>query len=267
MKGMSNRMAILIVVVAVVVVGIIAVGTIVALLASGSLDLASSNEPTSTPTKTPKPTYTVTQTPTNTPIPTDTPTPTATFTPTPLATNTPIVYTATPTPLPTDTPEPTATPVPPTNTPRPTRRPTARPTATKPPQPTRTPAPAYPFTGTITGGTPNCGTTGVKGKVLTRTGGNYAGVTIAVWADGWEGRVSNPSDGGGNWDMFLNLTAVPGTWYAAVVKIETCQPISGGGGYTANCSERQSNVVTVTTTANCEGEGAVQWPEVQFRQN
>jgi hypothetical protein len=94
-----------------------------------------------------------------------------------------------------------------------------------------------------------------------------AGVTVAVWADGWEGRVSNPSDIGGNWDMFLNQGVVPGTWYAAVVKAESCQPIPGGGGWTANCSERQSNVLTLTTTANCECEGAVQWPEVQFRQN
>ncbi len=267
MNGMSNRMVILIVVVTIIVISIVAVGTIVALLGSGPGGLLSSNEPTSTPTKTPKPTYTVTLTPTNTPIPTDTPLPTDTATPTPLATNTPVVYTATPTPLPTDTPAPTATPVPPTNTPRPTRRPTARPTATKPPQPTSPPAPSFAFTGSITGGTPNCGTTGIKGQILTRAGGKMAGVTVAVWADGWEGRVSNPSDIGGNWDMFLNQGAVPGTWYAAVVKAETCQPLPGGGGLTAAGCERQSNVLTLTTTAHCEGDGAVQWPEVQFRQN
>ena len=265
MSGMSNRMIILIAVVAVVVIGVVAIGTIVALLASGPLDLISSSGPTSTPTKTPKPTYTVTLTPTETPIPTDTPTPTATFTPTPLATNTPIVYTATPTPTPTDTPVPTATPVPPTRTPRP--QPTKpKATATKAP-PTNTPAPAYAFTGSITGGTPNCGTTGIKGKIKTRTGANMAGVTVAVWADGWEGKVSNPSDIGGNWDMLLQVTAYPGTWYAAVVKAESCQELPGGVGWTAQGCERQSNVLTLTTTAHCEGEGAVQWPEVQFQQN
>lgn len=266
MNGMKNRTVTLIVVVAIIAFLVVAVCVVVGLLASGTGGLLSSNEPTSTPTKTPKPTYTVTLTPTITPIPTDTPLPTDTATPTPPATNTPIVYTATPTP--TDTPEPTVTPVP-TNTPRPTPRPTRpRPTATRPPpQPTNPPQPSFAFTGSITGGTPNCGTTGIKGKILTRAGGNMAGVTVAVWADGWEGRVSNPSDIGGNWDMFLNQGVVPGTWYAAVVKAESCQPIAGGGGLTANCSERQSNVLTLTTTASCEGPGTVQWPEVQFRQN
>jgi hypothetical protein len=264
MNGMSNRMVILIVVVTIIVISIVAVGTIVALLGSSSGGLISSNEPTSTPTKTPKPTYTVTLTPTETPIPTDTPLPTDTATPTPLPTNTPVVYTATPTP--TETPEPTATRAP-TNTPRPTRRPTARPTATRQPQPTSPPAPSYAFTASITGGTPNCGTTGIKGKILTSAGGNMAGVTVAVWADGWEGKVSNPSDIGGNWDMFLQLGAYPGTWYAAVVKAESCQALPGGVGWTAVGCERQSNVLTLTTTAHCEGDGAVQWPEVQFRQN
>jgi hypothetical protein len=94
-----------------------------------------------------------------------------------------------------------------------------------------------------------------------------AGVTVAVWADGWEGRVSNPSDIGGNWDMFLNQGVVPGTWYVAVVKAETCQPLAGNVGWTATGCERQSNVLTLTTTPNCEGDGAVQWPEVQFQQN
>jgi hypothetical protein len=249
-----------------IVIVVVALVAIIGLMACSAGTLISRTEPTATPTKTPKPTFTITPTPTNTPIPTDTPTPTATFTPTPEATNTPIVYTATPTvpPTATDTPMPTAT-----NTPRPTQRPTRRPTArpTQPPPPTNTPAPQFPFRGTITGGTPNCGTTGVKGKVKTAAGANMAGVTVAVWTDGWEGAVSNPSGHGGNWDMLIGPGRIPGTWYAAVVKAETCQPKAGGGGWTAEGCEHQSNIVTVTTTANCEGEGAVQWPEVEFRQN
>jgi hypothetical protein len=210
----------------------------------------------------------VTLTPTITPIPTDTPTPTDTATPTPEATNTPIVYTATPTPLPTDTPLPTNTPVPPTNTPRPTARPQPKPTQkpTAKPQPTNPPQPSYAFQGSITGGTVNCGTTGIKGKILTSSGANMAGVTVAVWTDGWEGTVSNASDIGGNWDVFLQMGPYPATWYAAVVKAESCQPKQPDG-HTAMGCERQSNVLTLTTTSHCEGEGAVQWPEVQFRQN
>lgn len=255
-KSMMKRLIVL----------VVALAVVAGMLACSAGSLISRTEPTATPTKTPKPTFTVTLTPTETPIPTDTPTPTATSTPTPEATNTPIVYTATPTPLPTDTPVPPATA---TNTPRPrptnTRRPP--PTATRPPQPTNTPAPSFPFTGSITGGTVNCGTTGIKGKIKTRAGANYAGVTVAVWTDGWEGAVSNPSDFGGNWDMLIGPGAQAGTWYAAVVDASTCQPKAGGGGWTANGCTRQSNVVTVTTTAHCEGQGAVQWPEIEFRQN
>lgn len=245
------------------VILVVALAVIAGMLACSAGSLISRTEPTPTPTKTPKPTFTVTSTPTETPIPTDTPTPTATWTPTPVATFTPIVYTATPTPVPTDTPLPTPTP---TNTRRPPPRPTRPPpTATRPAQPTNTPAPSFPFNGTITGGTVNCGTTGIKGKIKTRTGGNYAGVTVAVWTDGWEGAVSNPSDFGGNWDMLIGQGARAGTWYVAVVDTGTCQ--TKPGGWTAMGCTRQSNTVTVTTTSHCSGEGAVQWPEVEFRQN
>ena len=251
MHSTKNRIVILTAVIAIVV----------GLLACSTTGLVSRSNPTATPTKTPKPTFTATLTPTQTNTPTNTPLPTDTPTPTPLPTNTPIVMTAT------FTPEPTATPVP-TNTPRPTARPQPRPTntPTRKPQPTHTPAPAYAFTGTITGGTPNCGTTGVKGKVKTRTGAAYPGVTVAVWTDGWEGVVSNPANTAGAWDVFLSEGAKPGTWYVVVVKAESCQPRPGGG-WTAQGCERQSNVVTVVTTANCTGQGAVQWPEIEFKQN
>jgi hypothetical protein len=93
-----------------------------------------------------------------------------------------------------------------------------------------------------------------------------AGIYVAVWTDGWEGTVSNPSDGIGNWDVFLQMGAYPGTWYAAVVKVDTCQPRNPSG-YKAMGCEHQSDILTLTTTAHCEGDGAVQWPEIQFRQN
>jgi hypothetical protein len=252
MNGMRNRVVIL----------VVAITAIVGMLACSAGSLLSRTEPTATPTKTPKPTFTVTLTPTETSIPTDTPLPTDT--PTPVTpTNTPIVYTATFTPEPpTDTPTPTDTPAP-TNTTRPRPRPTSTPT--RKPQPTNTPAPSYAFTGSIAGGTVNCGTTGIKGKIKTKAGGNYAGVTVAVWTDGWEGAVANPSDLGGNWEMLIGPGARAGNWYVAVVKAETCQPKPGG--WTATGCERQSNVITVVTTAHCQGEGAVQWPEVEFRQN
>jgi hypothetical protein len=112
----------------------------------------------------------------------------------------------------------------------------------------------------------NCGTTGVKGKIKTAAGANYAGVTVAVWTDGWEGAVSNASDYGGNWDMFIGPGPVAGTWYVMVVQSDTCNP-KAGGGYTATGCTQQSNIITVVTTSHCEGQGAVQWPEVEFRQN
>lgn len=257
---MSNtrKRVIILVVAAVAVIAILVAG----ILACRSGMLLARNEPTATPTKTPKPTFTVTPTPTNTPLPTSTPTPTDTASPTPPPTNTPIVYTATPTPTPTvaatDTPMPTATP---TRRP-PTRVPTRRPTATPAP-PTNTPAPTFPFTGVHTGGTANCGSAGLKGKVFTRTGAAYEGVTVAVWADGWDGRVSNPSDIYGNWDVLLMNF---GTWYTAVVKADTCQ-LHPDGYLTAVGCQHQSNTVTVSITPYCEGEGAVQWPEIQFKQN
>jgi hypothetical protein len=94
-------------------------------------------------------------------------------------------------------------------------------------------------------------------------------VTVAVWTGGWEGAVSNPADVGGNWDVFLNIGAVAGNWQVAVVRAETCQPKSGGGGYSAVGCERLSNVVNVQTVASpcAPGSGGVQWPEVTFLEN
>lgn len=258
MNKMKNRILIV----------VMAFLAIAGLLACSTGSLISRTQPTATPTKTPKPTFTATLTPTNTPIPTDTPTPTSTATPTPEATNTPIILTATPTetPLPTDTPLPTE---PPTNTPRPTARPTNRPapqpTATKKPQPTSPPAPRWPFTGAIAGGWPNCGATGVKGTIKTGSGAAVPGVTVAVWTDGWEGTVSNASNTAGQWDVsHWPHGPKAGTWYVQVVKAETCNRTADGNGYTAMGCDKLSNMITVVTTAHCEGAGAVQWPVVDF---
>ncbi|MBN1661121.1 MAG: hypothetical protein JXA93_22195 [Anaerolineae bacterium] len=250
-----------------ILIVVVAVATIIGLLACSTGSLISRTQPTVTPTKTPKPTFTATSTPTNTPIPTDTPTPTSTATPTPEATNTPIILTATPTdtPPPTDTPEPT---VPPTNTPRPTAKPTSKPrpqpTATKPAGPTNTPVPQFQYQGMIGGGFPNCGMTGVKGTIKTSSGSPVPGVTVAVWTDGWEGTVSNPSNSAGQWDVSHDTVAKAGTWYVQVVRAETCKRTADGNGYTAMGCEPLSNKVTVITTAHCSGEGAVQVPVVDF---
>lgn len=258
------------------VIIIVSVAIVAAMLACGGVPLLSRNDdPTATPTKTPKPTFTMTLTPTSTPVPTDTPLPTNT--PTPVTpTVTPEVQTATFTPVPpTETPvpatlTPTFTPVPPTNTPKPkpTSPPKPKPTNTpnQPKPPTNTPAPSYPFRGTIAGGSVNCGTTGIRGWVTNSGGTGISGFHVGVWTDGWDGAVSNASDGTGYWDVFLHSGARPGTWYAAVVDRSTC-PGDETRGYKAVGCKILSNKMVLTTTAHCEGEGAVQWPEVVFAQN
>jgi hypothetical protein len=262
MSRMRNRWAILLAAIAIVAV----------MLACSAGTLVSRVEPTATPTKTPKPTFTITPTPTDTPIPTDTPLPTNT--PTPTDTPEPPTPTCTPEP-PTDTPEPTPTDTPlppPTNTPRPTPRPTQRPapTATPRPQPVNTPMPSFEFSAIRLAqfDTANCGSTGVKGTIYSRTGGRVAGAHVAVWVPGWEGTVSEPSDSNGAWDVLLDFVPKAGTWNVRLVDPASCQPKAGGGSTpSANCTGWRSDMVTVNTTANCEGAGAVQWPVVDFKQN
>ena len=87
-----------------------------------------------------------------------------------------------------------------------------------------------------------------------------------MWTDGWDGAVSNPTDSTGYFDFFISTGARPGTWYASVVNVETCPPGQDGGWKAVGC-QYLSNRIPLTTTANCEGEGAVQWPEVVFKQN
>lgn len=260
MDRMKNRMVLLVAVIA-IVAGLLACGT------SGLL--GRQEKTTATPTKTPKPTFTATLTPSLTPVPTDTPVRTDTPTPEP-PTLTPIIETATFTPVPTDTPSP----VPPTATKKPTAKPTSKPkpTATKTPipAPTATAKPAFEFTGVHPAqyDTPNCGGIGVLGKVYSRTNAGMAGVSVAVWAVGWEGTVSNPSDSTGKWEVSLGSDVKAGQWHARAVNPATCQPKAGGGATpSANCTGWRSDDMVVATTANCTGQGAVQWPVVDFKQN
>jgi hypothetical protein len=244
---------------------VLAIAIVAGLLACGTGGLIGRQEITPTPTKTPKPTFTPT------PIATDTPTPTftprATNTPTPVpATNTPIILTATPTETPTVTPTPSSTPTP---TRKPTAKPKPKPTNTPIPPPTNTPKPAYEFTAVHVAAydTPNCDTTGVKGTVRNRSRAALAGVSIAVWADGWEGTVSNPSSSTGAWDVLLNTIPVDGSWHARAVDPNTCAKKSEGAGKSAKCTGWRSDEMVVTTTSKCNGPGAVQWAVIDFSQN
>lgn len=239
MKSKRNRVAIL----------VVAVAILVGLLACGGGGKVSRVTPT--PTKTPKPTFTATPLPTDTPIPTDTPLPTDT--PTPVTpTNTPIVMTATFTPSPTETP----TPIPPTATTKPTSKPKPKPTSTKTPipAPTNTPVPAFEFTVVHQTAldTKNCGLTRILGTVYSRTNAKMQGVYVAVWTDGWEGTVSNPSASDGTWDVMLNDHPVAGNWHVRAVDPATCQNKQGGGGKSAQCTGWRSNEAVVSTSADCQ---------------
>lgn len=99
-------------------------------------------------------------------------------------------------------------------------RPTATPTPT--PQPSVSPTPVrradtgeYVLASAITG-TANCGTTGIKGRITDVTGQPIPGLRVHVWAEGWSGGYSNPSDADGRWDFVLASGARAGTWYAAI---------------------------------------------------
>jgi hypothetical protein len=218
---------------------------------------------TATPSFTARPTFTATSTPTATPRPSATPTQTYTPTATPIPTDTPR---PTNTPLPTITRPPTLTPTitdtppPPTATPRPTPGPTRVPTKTPIPKPTNTPPP--PFTGPIVGGSVQCsGYTGVTGHIKHASGDGYPNIVVGVWSNDWQGLTSGLSGADGKYDVSLGGVP-PGKFKVAVVKPETCSTRDGLP--TARDCQRLSNVIEVTTTSFCTGEGAVQVPEVDF---
>lgn len=126
-----------------------------------------------------------------------------------------------------------------------------------------TSTPVLPFTGSVLGSTPNCGTMGVWGYVKIENGSPYPGVIIGVWTDAWDGRVSAPSEADGKYTVLL--TDLPaGTFRVAVVDVGTCSLHDGVP--TARGCDRLSEPVEVTLdyTYECENEGTVQWSEVHF---
>ena len=218
-------------------------------------------DPIAAATRTPKPTFTATAKATSTNTASPTPTPTQTPTSTPTATDTPE---QTDTPAPTNTPTNTATPLPtstPTSAPTSTPRPTSLPTKVPTPAPTSTPA--LPFTGSVVGGSPNCGTMGVWGYVKTDSGAPYPAVNIGVWSDAWEGRLSAPSEADGKYSVLLSDVPA-GVYRVAVVDADTCGTRDGVP--TAKDCNRLSEPVEVTLydIYECENEGTVQWSEVLF---
>lgn len=251
MKSKNKRLAILIVAVA-IIAGVLACG-----------DGGRVGQVTPTPTKTPKPTFTATPLPTDTPIPTNTPLPTDTPIP---ATNTPVILTATFTPPPTDTP----TPIPPTATTKPTAKPTSKPADVD--QDAGPGADEHAQAGVRARRCPapharqnNCGSTGIKGTVYSRTNAKLAGVSVAVWTGSW-GAVSNPSNANGGWDLLLDVGPKPGNWNVRAVDAATCAK-NADGNPTWPCTGFRSDEVSVATTATCEGAGAVNWAVVDFKQN
>jgi hypothetical protein len=97
-----------------------------------------------------------------------------------------------------------------------------------------------------------------------------AGVTVGYWTGGFTGKVSNPADHAGYVSLLIGPGVRPGAWQVAVVDAATC-PVDRDGALMAQGCTLQSDTLTVHTTAHCEGvvegDGAVQWPVVQFQQN
>ncbi len=175
---------------------------------------------TATPTFAPTATFPATWTPTVTGTPTDTPLPSGTPT-----------VTATPTGIPTMTPTPTITP---TITPTPTETDTPAPTDMPTLIPSPTPWP-YEAMGRVRL-VPDCEWMGVEGRVRDPSGYGVPGVVVKIWADGYSGSLSKPSDGTGFYSVMLDDHPKAGKWYAGVWE----------NGVVA------SPVVTVETDTNCQ---------------
>jgi len=104
---------------------------------------------------------------------------------------------------------------------------------------------------------------GVWGYVKTNSGAPYPEVSICVWSDAWEGRVSGPSEADGKYTVLLS-DVPPGVYRVAVVDADTCS--TRDGLLTAKDCNRLSEPVEVTLydIYDCENEGTVQWSEVLF---
>ncbi|NPV06514.1 MAG: hypothetical protein HPY83_00950 [Anaerolineae bacterium] len=133
-------------------------------------------------------------------------------------------------------PVPTAT-----STPTPGPVPEATPTRIRKAEPDSF-ALAAPITGTA-----NCGTTGLKGRVTDASGAPIAGARVRVWADGWAGGLSNPTDSEGRWDFVLGSGARSGVWFAAVAD---------------DAGELLSRAVALPTSDDCSN--GHQWLEVEW---
>jgi len=138
-------------------------------------------------------------------------------------------------------PQPTATATE-TATPDPDEGPTPTPTRVRPAEST-----TYMLSSPITG-TANCGTTGLRGRITDPTGQPLAGVKVRVWAEGWSGTYSNPTDANGVWDCVLGTGAVEGRWYAAV---------AGDDGTLL------SPIVALPTSSDCHN--GHQWLEINWQ--
>jgi len=240
------------------VILLVAITLIVVSVACSSSLLARKPEATSTPTKTPKPTFTATLAPTETPIPSDTPPPTPTPTFTPLPTDTPV---------PTDTETPTPEP---TNTPAPTKKPTARPPAptakpTNKPAPTNTSAPQYMFSKVEQVNYPNCGSTGIQVKFLSRGGGPYAGMQFAVYTGSTCVGLSNWANTDSGIADFILSNDGPraGNWEVQAVETD-----DGSTSCSAITAVRSARLPVTTTSSPCDTDSAgVQWVWLTLREN
>ena len=102
----------------------------------------------------------------------------------------------------------------------------------------------------------------MTGFVWHANGAPYPGVAVGVWSDAWTGRVSvTEADG----KFELTLSDLPrGTFKVAAVKLETCG-LRDGQPTASDCQVISNVVGNVVTTQHCEGAGANQVTEVEFR--
>ena len=131
--------------------------------------------------------------------------------------------------------------------------PTPTPTAVPVPVVTRTPvrppgSTAFLLVQPIVG-TANCGTTGLKGRITDAAGQPLAGMKVRVWADGWAGVLSLPSDAAGNWNVLIYNAPRDGTWYAAVSQDD---------------GTLLSPIIAVPTWSDCRN--GQQWQEIDWQQ-
>jgi hypothetical protein len=101
----------------------------------------------------------------------------------------------------------------------------------------------------------------VTGLVKRANGAPYSGVAVGVWSDAWVGHVS-VSEPNGKYELPLSGLP-PGTFRVAVVKQDTCSQ-QDGRTTASNCVVLSNIIENVTTTENCEGDGANQVTEIDF---